>query len=545
MIPGVFYTDNTPLVSVVIPCFNHACFLSKAIESVLMQTYKPIEIVVVDDGSADHTKEVAGQYQEVKYIYQENKGLSAARNTGARNSTGEFVLFLDADDWLYPKGIEINVKHLLQHKEAAFVSGTFDAFYIEENAIREGVNQVDANHYCRLLRGNYIGMIATVLFRRWVFEEFLYDTTLKNCEDYDLYMKVARKYPVCHHLHKIAAYRFHASNMSANIPLMLQGVLNVLQRQKGTLRSKEEKRSYYKGRANWKKYYCEELYQKLLKSKEPASGQALSMLLRYKPALFFNYISKRKRPMIKSKIKTLLPVFGQKWLHKAGLFNNYLPAVGEVDLGHFSRIKPFSKEFGYDRGGPVDRYYIESFLDKEAESIQGRVLEIGDNNYTLSYGGNKVVCSDILHVDESNPNATLIGDISNAPQLPDNLFDCIILTQTLHLIYDFKGALTTCYRILKPGGILLLTVPGLTPIDHGEWKNTWYWSFTDKAMHRLMDETFPGATTEVKPYGNVLVATAFLYGMGLQEVPLEKLAYNDPQFQVVVSVKARKAIVPQ
>jgi ubiquinone/menaquinone biosynthesis C-methylase UbiE len=145
-------------------------------------------------------------------------------------------------------------------------------------------------------------------------------------------------------------------------------------------------------------------------------------------------------------------------------------------------------------------------------------------------------------VDATNPKATFIGDLSNAPQLPDNAFDCIVLTQTLHLIYDIKGALATCYRILKPGGALLLTSPGITPIDHGEWKKTWYWSFTDKALIKLFEESFPVSNVEVKTFGNVFVATAFLYGMGVTEVPQTSLDYHYPHFQVIITVKAVKGL---
>jgi SAM-dependent methyltransferase len=239
-------------------------------------------------------------------------------------------------------------------------------------------------------------------------------------------------------------------------------------------------------------------------------------------------------------IKKNMPAFGLRWLHENGLLKVYTPAVGSVAFGDFDRTSPFSTEFGYDRGGPVDRYYIENFLQKESGSIRGRVMEIGDNAYTMQFGGEKVTKSDILHVNDTNPQATLIGDISHAPQISDNTFECIVLTQTLHLIYDFKGALETCHRILKPGGTLLLTVPGITPIDHGEWKETWYWSFTDKAMLRLMKEAFVQGQVEVNTFGNVFVATAFLYGMGLPEVPKEKLNNHDQHFQVIITVKAIK-----
>jgi SAM-dependent methyltransferase len=244
--------------------------------------------------------------------------------------------------------------------------------------------------------------------------------------------------------------------------------------------------------------------------------------------------------MIKSSIKKLIPYSILKRLRRLTSSKSLPPPINHVGLGDFNRLTPFSKAFGYDRGGPIDRYYIESFLKKEAGSIAGRVLEIGDNSYTLLYGGKNVTTSDILHVDENNPAATFVGDISHAPQIPDNIFDCIIFTQTLHLIYDFKSALRTCHRILKPGGTLLLTVPYITSIDHGEWNATWYWAFTDKVFGPLMQETFPGSLTDVCCFGNVMTASAFLFGMGQPELSKEKLDFHDPHFQVIIAVKTVK-----
>ncbi|AMM51710.1 glycosyl transferase family 2 [Rufibacter sp. DG15C] len=533
--------QDNPLVSVIIPCYNQGHFLSKAIESIFRQTYAHTQIVVVDDGSTDQTSVVAKQYPSVHYLYQENQGLPSARNSGIRHSTGDMLLFLDADDWLYPKGIESNVRRLLQQKEAAFVSGTFDAFYMQENAIKEGVVPVIDNHYAHLLQGNYIGMVATVLFRRSVFEEFLFNPSLKNCEDYDLYLRVARKYPVLHHTDKIAVYRFHTANMSSNIPKMLKGSLATLDRQKDQLQTDEERKAYLKGRTAWKKYYCRELYEHQLKEKRPLTLNALLTFLQHRPQYLLPYSLKANKAMVKKKVKKLIPASWLRYLHRNNWYRNFIPAVGEVKFGDFGSTKPFSTDFGYDRGGPIDRFYIEQFLTEKASSINGRVLEIGDNEYTLNYGQEKVTQSDILHIDESNPKATFIADISNAPHLPATAFDCLLLTQTLHLIYDVRGALSTCHRILKPGGNLLLTVPGITPIDHGEWKETWYWAFTDKAMRKLLEEAFPGGQIEITTYGNVFAASKFLYGLGLPEVPKEKLEEHDPHYQVIVAVKATKA----
>ena len=242
-------------VSVVVTCYNHARFLTDAIRSIQRQTYQPIEIIVVDDGSTDDTRAVAGDFPEVKYIFQKNAGLSAARNTGLRAAEGKYIVFLDADDWLYEEAIAINLNHLKRNKHCMFVSGAHDKVSDFGNVIEEGdTKSVEKNHYLELLQGNYIGMHATVMYNRAVFSEFEFDTTLKACEDYDLYLKIARKYPVCHHNHKLAAYRIHGENMSNDYSLMLDNVLKVCHRQKESLTTHE--RLYYeKGLKVWREYY--------------------------------------------------------------------------------------------------------------------------------------------------------------------------------------------------------------------------------------------------------------------------------------------------
>jgi glycosyltransferase involved in cell wall biosynthesis len=536
-------TKAYPLISVIIPCYNHGSYLAEALASIEQQKYPTIEVVVVDDGSTDDTLNVAQGHPWVQYIYQTNQGLSAARNTGVAHSTGQYLVFLDADDWLLPEALSTNALYLQQNAALAFVSGGHDKVFITTGEVRDDSQEVATDHYIHLLQGNYIGMHAAVMYQRWVFDEFAYDTSLGACEDYDLYLRIARAHPIAHHTQRVAAYRLHNTNMSSNVPLMLSTVLTALSSQQAYLQTPREKQAYVYGQAIWKNHYSEELYYHLSVSKRAATKAELLLLLTVKPLLLIRYIilyfSNLTIVKMKKLLKRCIPNAGLKLLHRAGVYKNFLPAVGKVDLGDFAHLTPFSTEFGYDRGGPVDRYYIESFLQEAATSIRGRVLEIGDNEYTLQFG-QAITQSDILHVDASNPHATFIGDLSHAPHLPDNEFDCIVLTQTLHLIYDYQQALATCYRILKPGGTLLLTVPGITPIDHGEWKKTWYWSFTDSALHRLLAETFPIETTEVQSFGNVFIASAFLYGLGRSEVTKEQLDFYDPQFQVINAVKAVK-----
>ena len=277
-------TTSAPLVSVIIPCYNHARYLPKAVESVFSQNFPGTEVVVVDDGSKDDTREVCTRLEGVRYIYQENAGLSAARNRGIRESKGDLLIFLDADDWLYPDSISINSKYLLEDPELAFVSGAHNKVNDEGDVIDHELISVEKDYYLTFLQMNYIGMHATVMYRRWVFERVQFDTTLRACEDYDVYLKVSRKYPVKHHSSIIAAYRWHTENMSANIPLMLEHVLKVLNRQKVQLMNSREVACYRKGVKIWTTYYGVQLYRKSRNT--PLNASELKLLRKYKPTIY-------------------------------------------------------------------------------------------------------------------------------------------------------------------------------------------------------------------------------------------------------------------
>jgi len=226
----------------------------------------------------------------------------------------------------------------------------------------------------------------------------------------------------------------------------------------------------------------------------------------------------------------------KKWWKKKGkrLFS-------PIRLGDLERTTPFSDDFGADRGGAIDRVYIESFLDSNRSSIRGRVLEMGDDSYTRAFGDARVTQRDVFHVDTANTGATWVGDLSNSPKIPDGIYDCIVLTQTLQFIYDTRGTLRTCHRILKPGGTLLITAPGLSQLDRGPWSDSWFWSFTDRSLRRLLEETFVSEELLVTTYGNVYAAATFLYGLGAPEIKRELLEPRDDRYPVIVAVVARKA----
>lgn len=228
-------------------------------------------------------------------------------------------------------------------------------------------------------------------------------------------------------------------------------------------------------------------------------------------------------------------------LAAAGLFmEDGSPAPSGIQFGALRRVTPISRVWGFDRGTPIDRYYIEKFLTSRASDVRGRVLEIGDAYYTRRFGGDRVTCSDVLNVAEGNPETTIVGDLADAPHIPDGSFDCIILTQTLQLIYDVHAALRTLHRILKPGGALLATFPGISQNNDKDWNNDWYWCFTPLAARRMFGEVFPASNVEMEAFGNVLAASSFLYGLSAGELTGEELDYKDRGYEVTIGVRAIK-----
>jgi SAM-dependent methyltransferase len=214
------------------------------------------------------------------------------------------------------------------------------------------------------------------------------------------------------------------------------------------------------------------------------------------------------------------------------------PPPGRVRFGDLRRTRPIATDFGYGRGGPVDRSYIERFLDRHATDIMGRCLEIGDASYLRQFGGDRLERVDVLHVDPNAPDVTLVGDLADEATLPPGVFDCVVLTQTLHLIFDFEAALRNVRRSLAPGGVLLMTVPGISHVDPGSWGSTWHYSFSRPAVERMMADCFAGCEVTIGSHGNVLAAIAFLHGLGVGELTAAELDDDDEVYSLIHTVRA-------
>lgn len=529
-----------PSVGVVITTYNHAHFLADAIDSVLAQTEAAAEIIVVDDGSTDDPASVTGRYPSVRLIRQANQGLASARNTGLHAVGSDKVIFLDADDRLLPRAVAAGLACCERVPDAGLVYGGHRRIDHSGRALGpDRYEPISHEPYRDLLRGNPIGMHATAMYdTRKLKEAGGFDGTLPRCEDYDLYLRMSRIHPILSHPETIAEYRWHGSNMSENERDMLHWVLHVHARQQpNALPRSATAEDWHAGRQVWREYYAGEILKRVARTRPSLAGmmQALADALIASPRFTVTWMS----GVARRRILRLLP---QRWVYWLRRLRGRRPPppVGSVRFGDFNRVKPISHEFGYDRGAPIDRYYIETFLQRHGADIQGRALEVGDDSYCRRFGGSRVTQQDVLHV-TPGAAATITGDLSQPGLLPEAVFDCMVVTQTLHFIYDLRGAVAEIHRGLKPGGVLLLTVPGISQIDRGEWGGSWFWSLTRQSALRLFGEIFGAENVEVETHGNVFAATAFLHGLALEEVDRSMLDAADPSYPVIVTVRARRS----
>ena len=215
------------------------------------------------------------------------------------------------------------------------------------------------------------------------------------------------------------------------------------------------------------------------------------------------------------------------------------PGVGRVDLGDLDRLTPISRNWGFDRGQPIDRFYIERFVEARAADIRGRVLEVSNNEYTRRFGGERVTRSDILHPFGGNPRATVIADLARPEPRLEQQFDCIICTQTLPFIYEARAAVQQLHDWLKPGGVALVTVPGISQVSREDMRLTGdYWRFSSVAVRLMFADAFGAGTLEIGSWGNVLAAIALLHGIAAEEIGQADLLEVDPEFELITTVRA-------
>jgi glycosyltransferase involved in cell wall biosynthesis len=252
-----FPADGTT-VAVVITTFNQARFLGEAIMSVLTQTRQADRIIIVDDGSSDDPVSVAAQFQKVQLIRQVNRGPSAARNAGLRCCNTSHIVFLDADDRLLPTALQKGLVCITGRPDCAFVYGGYHV--ISESGHTVGPDRlwpIEGDAHLALLRKNLLGPSAVVLYRcEYLLAVNGFDETLRRAEDYDLYLRIAQRYPIANHPEVIVEYRRHGQNITNNHYQQLRAVLRVLDLHQDRIAFNSATNAALKeGRASRRKYY--------------------------------------------------------------------------------------------------------------------------------------------------------------------------------------------------------------------------------------------------------------------------------------------------
>jgi len=501
--------DN-PKVSVIIPIFNSEKFLKETIESVFAQTCQNWELLLVDDGSTDSSRELAISYtnqypDQVRYLFHaghQNKGASPSRNLGFNNSRGDIILFLDSDDILLPPSLETHLQTFEQHPEVDVVFGGSLFWYgwtrnpadqtkefiwepwkaqgIQPDKIIQPPGLLKA-----LIKSNVMPCPSSLLVRRGAVDLIGgWPEDIKNIyDDHALCVKLFLKATVFIAPGWQEKYRIHEDSWIHNT---------------------EKGGDALPARISY-----------LIWVKEYLSGQNYHdpQIEQYLNHELFYY----QNPLDKSKIDVPL-------------------SVGLKNFGDLHRISPVSRIRGLDRsrsvraepGQPIDRYYTEVFFQRHSSDIQGQVMEIGDSGLMRLFGGDHITQSTVMAADHDR-------------DFPRRAFDCLIHAQAFSSTYDFKSAIQDAYAVLKPGGILLVTLPGISQIRRPEMEQIGdYWRFTDASVKKMFGDVFGSENIMVETYGNVLAASALLFGLESHELKKEELDFNDPDYQVIIAVRAVK-----
>lgn len=529
----------TPLVSVVVIFLNAKRFLDEAVRSVMAQTYPYWELLLVDDGSSDGSSALARRYAErdparVRYLEHpghRNQGMSASRNLGLHHARGEYLALLDSDDVWLPHKLERQVAILRAHPGVGLLFGAplywFGWTNRAEDEQRDYV--IDLKLAADraydppglllpfLQRAAPTPCPSDVMVRRGVaenvggFEAHFVGVNMVY-EDQAFFSKVLLHAPAFAAGETWDRYRQHPESCYA------------VSKTSG-------------GREIAREYFLRWFRRHLQKQGLTAGPVWQTVQSELRPFRLGYQIIERSRRLA----RRILPPAARSWIASrmprlAGSSNR------PVRFGSLRSLTPVSRKFGWDRGGlPVDRYYIERFLRQHASDIKGHVLEIRDDAYTRKFGGTQVTQVDILHPTADNEKATIVADLTNGDRIPSDTFDCIILTQVLPFIPDVTAAVRTIHRILRPGGVVLASVPGISQIvryDMDRWGD--YWRFTSLSARRLFECGFPGGNVRVDAHGNVLAATAFLQGLSSGELRPDELDYCDPDYELLITVRAVK-----
>lgn len=514
---------NRPLVSVILTFFNAEKFIQEAVDSVLAQTYENWELLLVDDNSTDCSAEVALQYAErdlnkVKYLtHNEGRriGLSASRNLGIHKSRGEYLAFLDADDVWLPQKLQEQVSILLLYREAAMVYGPAQVWYSwtgnPKDFDRDYLQALGVPVNTLIRPPTLVPLFlksegdtpcpSSIMVKReaaenvaWFEEDFpgLY-------EDQVFTSKMCLESPVFVASDCLCKYRQHSQSMVATA-----------------------KRGHAAARMRFLKWLANYVAERNVRNVEvwgAIRGQLrLWRLLSIHPTIerIAEYASR-----------------GLAWLRwlKPHLNPPLLKARVRSTMG----LQPLDQKVSFDHGLPIERYYVERFLQESSSDIRGRCLEFQDFGYVLHFGSDRVTRLVILYEGKGVGSEAI--DLATWSRIQSESYDCIICVNILNKVLDLDKAITELHRILERDGVLLVSVPQLTKYAYESHD---FWRFTARGLRMLLAKAFGEENVAVMSYGNSLLAAGEMRGLAAEAFTKSELDYSDPLFSIEVCAKAVK-----
>jgi peptidoglycan/xylan/chitin deacetylase (PgdA/CDA1 family)/glycosyltransferase involved in cell wall biosynthesis len=495
-----------PSIAVIVTCYNLGRTVGEAVESAVNQTMSPAELLVVDDGSDDvYTLQALSALRRAGHhvLRTPNRGVCAARNLGIRQTVSPYIVLLDADDILQPTYLEKAAAALEADDSLGFVSCGMESFGEAQDVwFPQSPDLIES-----LTRG--VVHVSSMFRRQLWLDVGGFDETFEAHEEIDFWTSAVER-----------GYRGHVLQE----PLLRYRIRSASMYQTAVQRPRHLR-------------LMERFYRK---HQTLVNGHAEALLLAKERFIldqkeYLESLDRRRDGLLAERDRLDGEI--RAAAEKLTALNRPL-----VDLGEL-KTKPVSHVWGLDRGEPVDRRYIAKFLGEHRSDIRGRVLEIKDRSYTHLFGSDRVVASDVLDIDRSNTSATIFADLQRADGVPDDQYDCFILTQTLGEIFDVRAALHHSRRMLKLGGVLLCTVPATGRITlEGAGLDGDFWRFTEASIRSLFADVFGVDSFEIVGFGNALACTAFLHGFATHEIAPTDLDAYDPYYPVVYGIRAVKSV---
>ena len=526
--------SSNPLVSVIVIFLNAEEFIQEAIESVLAQTYKHWELLLVDDGSTDESRDIALRCTErhpekVRYLEHaghENRGMSVSRNLGIANATGEYIAFLDADDVWLPHKLQHQVSVLESQPRAAMVYGPTQWWYSwsgnAHDRQRDYIHDVGVQPNTLLQPPALLTQFLRVpemspctcsaLMRRKVVEQVGgFEERFRGLyEDQAFFAKVSLAAPVFVTSQCSARYRQHANSNCSTTHIQHSAARSAFLR--------------------WLADYISKQYN-VRRRRRLRTG--------FWPCRY------PKLDRIYQRARCGLP--GQIWRSAVGFRSNWLslPLVRNLRCLQFRRLQPLGH--GRQRGTPIVRYYWHKYLQKHQKDIRGTVLEIGSTDTILRFGGIAVTYAEGIDLSPHSPEITVVADLSRADHVPSDRYDCFVNQFTMHLIYDTEAALYHSIRILKPGGVLLINFscvdyyfPRGLDMGTGEpvFLYRWYTPIQVENLLRRLNLRSEDYTLDI--YGNLFTRIAYQMNMPAEELTRRELEYVDAGHPLLICARLMK-----